>query len=149
MMDRALLLKNLEMATDKAASFTLQRGFPTPITKKLLPIGKVFIEKVEYGYNVLSQHKNKLYENVCVFDVAIIIAQRYNSGETSIIKQVLYLENRFSKYHTDMIHYLNCMKSAKRNDDIDRLSILEDKFQLAEQLARDIRDKISSFKRLK
>ena len=81
--------------------------------------------------------------------MAVIVAQRYNHHETGVIKQVLILEDKFSKYHTDMIHYLHCMKAAKRKQDIDRLAILEDKFQLAEQRAKDTRDSISVFKRVK
>lgn len=148
-MDRPELLEKLDKAMDRAATFAIQRGSPIPVTKKSVLIGNVFIEKSKAGYNVISMDRSKLYENITVFDVAVIIAQRYNAGETSIIKQVLFLEDRFAKYHTDMIHYLHCMKSAKKKNDNERMSILEDKFQLAEQLARDVRDKISSFRRVK
>lgn len=148
-MERPELLEQLNAATDRAAIFALQRGVPVPISKKSILIGNVFIEKDRSGYNVVSLGRSKLYENISVFDVAVIVAQRYNDGETSAIKQVLYLENRFSKYHTDMTHYLHCMKSAKKKNDAERMAILEDKFQVAELLAKNVRDRISSFKRVK
>lgn len=148
-MERPELLEKLDKAMDRAATFALQRGVPIPVSKKSLLIGNVFIEKNKAGYNVVALDRMKLYENITVFDVAVIIAQRYNAGDSSAIKQVLFLEDRFAKYHTDMVHYLSCMKGAMKKNDNERVAILEDKFQLAEQLARDVRDKISSFKRVK
>ena len=148
-MDRTELLEKLGRATDRAATFALQRGVPVPISKKSVLIGNVFIEKNKFGYNVVALDRMKLYENISVFDVAVIIAQRYNSGEMSAIKQVLFLEDRFTKYHIDMIHYLHCMRSAKKKNDVERMAILEDKFQVAESLARNIRDRIAFFKRVK
>lgn len=148
-MDRSELLANLDKATDKAATLVLQRGLSVPVVKNSVLIGDVSIEKNSIGYNVITRDRSRIYENITVFDVAVIVAQRYNTGEISIIRKVLFLEDRFSKYHMDMIHYLHCMKNAKKQNNHERMAILEDKFQLAEQLARDVRDKISSFKRVK
>jgi len=149
-MSKADLLDKLERATDRAADLAIQRGMPIPVSKKSIMIGNAIIEKNSQGtYNVLSFNRSKLYENISVFDVAVIVAQRYNQLEFGVIKQVLFLENKFSKYHTDMTHYLNCMKSAKKNCDNERMAILEDKFQVAELLAKDTRDRISVFKRVK
>jgi len=149
-MNRGKLLERLDKATDKAAAFAIQRGNPLSVTKKSTLIGTTIIEKNSSGmYDVMSFDKVKLFENISVFDVAIIVAQRYVSGETGAVKQVLYLEEKFLKYHLDMIHYLRCMRSAKKNRDHVRLAILEDKFQLAEQKAKDTRDRIAIFKRVK
>ena len=149
-MDRPDLLERLNKATDRAASFAIQRGSPLHMSTKSILIGSAFIEKNDSGsYNVLNFEKKVLFENISVFDVAVIVAQRYNQNDTGVIRQVLILEDKFSKYHTDMIHYLNCMRVAKKKQDTDRLAILEDKFQLAEQRAKDTRDSISVFKRVK
>jgi len=149
-MSKADLLDKLERATDRAADLAIQRGMPIPISNKSIMIGNTVVEKNSAGtYNVLSFNRTKLYENISVFDVAVIIAQRYNQLEFGVIKQVLFLESRFSKYHTDMTHYLHCMKSAKKQNDMERMAILEDKFQVAELLARDTRDRISVFKKVK
>lgn len=149
-MDRSGLLNTLSRATDRATSFAIQRGMPIQVSKKSVMIGDTIIEKNKNGfYDILSFNKSKLYENISVFDVAVIVAQRYNRRESGVIKQVLTLEEQFSKYHNDMIHYLHCMKSAKKKQDVDRMAILEDKFQLAEQRAKDTRDSISVFKRVK
>ena len=69
-------------------------------------------------------------------------------GEISTVERLLRLEERFSKYHNDMINYLYCMKTAKKND-FQRIAILEDKFRMAELLAKSAKEKIIIFKRLK
>jgi len=149
-MSRTSLLDKLDRVTDKAATVAISRGYPIPMSSKSTMVGGVFVTKNDMGlYDIVSIDKHVLYENISVFDVAVIIAQRYNAGETSIIKQVLALEERFSKYHTDMIHYLHCLKGAKKRHDIERMAILEDKFQVSETLAKNARDRISIFKRVK
>jgi hypothetical protein len=47
-----------------------------------------------------------------------------------------------------MIHYLHCMKTTKKKN-ADRLAILEDKFQVAEIHAKNIKDQLTLFKRMK
>jgi hypothetical protein len=144
-----ILVERLDEATDLAATFAMQRGLPLAISKKSILIGSLVIEKNSKGfYDIIQADRNKLYEDISVFDVAVIIAQRYNSGERSVIKEVLDLERKFVKYHTDMIHYLHCMKSAKKKNP-ERLAILEDKFQVAELYAKDIKDQLALFKRMK
>jgi len=150
MTSRIALLDKLDRATSRAASFAINRGFPIPMSKKTTLIGNTFVEKNTNGlYNIVSPDKTILYEDISIFDIAVIVAQRYNSGEPAAIKKVLALEERFAKYHTDMIHYLDCLKGAKKRHDIERMAILEDKFQVAEILAKKARDSISIFKRIK
>ena len=144
------LLGRLDKATDRAASLAISRGFPIRMSKKTTIIGNVIVEKNSIGlYNVTLPNKTILYENISVFDIAVIVAQRYNSEELSVIKKVLALEERFVKHHTDMINYLNCLKGAKKHHDTERMAILEDKFQVAEIAAKHIRNSIAVFKRLK
>jgi hypothetical protein len=149
-MEKPELLEQLEQATDKAAVFAVQRGLPLQLSSKSVMIGNTFVEKnSKGGYDVLGFNKAVLFEDISVFDVAVIVAQRYNANENSVIRQVLSLEEKFSKHHSDMVHYLHCMKSAKKKQDSERMAILEDKFQVAEQLAKNARDRISVFKRVK
>lgn len=144
------LLEKLDKVTDRAANFAISHGYPIALSKKSTLIGNVFVQKNAKGfYDVLKFDRSPICENISVFDVAIIVAQRYNSGETSAIRRVLELEEKFSKHHTDMTHYLHCMRGAKKNHDNERMAILEDKFQVSESLARMTRDKISVFKRVK
>jgi hypothetical protein len=149
-MNRSALLNKLDKATEKAASFAISRGDPIRMSRRSTLIGNTFVEKNNNGlYDVILPNKTILYKDLSVFDVAVIIAQRYNSGEQSIIKKVLSQEEIYLKHHNDMLHYLNCLKSAKKRHDIERMAILEDKFQVAEMLARNARNSISIFKRVK
>jgi hypothetical protein len=149
-MDRVALLDKLDKATDRGAQLAISRGIPVRISRKATLIGNtIVIKNLNSLYNVVSPNGLLIYEDISVFDIAVIIAQRYNSGEMATIKKVLALEERFSKYHNDMIHYLDCLKFAKKRHDIERMAILEDKFQVAETSARNTRNSISVFKRIK
>lgn len=144
------LLEKLDRATDRAAGMAISRGIPIPVSNKASLISNLLVEKNKSGfYDVKTLDGKILYENISVFDVAVIVAQRHTTGETSVIKHVLTLEGKFSKHHTDMVHYLHCMKGAKKSRDNERMAILEDKFQVSEQMAKNTRDKISNFKRVK
>lgn len=144
------LLEKLDRATDRAAGIAISRGIPIPVSNRASLIGNLLVEKNKNSFYDVKTFEGKiLYENISVFDVAVIVAQRHTAGETSVIKHVLSLESKFSKHHTDMIHYLHCMKGAKKSRDNERMAILEDKFQVSEQMAKNTRDKISNFKRVK
>lgn len=148
-MDKDGILEKLEEVTDKAASIAIRKGMPIP-GKKGTYVGSVLIEKNSKGfYDLLSIGGKTLYRDISVFDVAIIVAQRYNDQEFGAIKSVLELEEVYSKNHTEMLYYLHCLKGAKKKNDYSRMSILEDKFQTSEARAKVARDKISFFKRMK
>lgn len=149
-MNRTKLLNSLDSATKRAASFAINRGNPIRISKNSTLIGNTLVEKNENGlYDVIISDNVVLYKDISVFDVAVIVAQRHNLGESASIKKVLEYEEIFLKHHNDMLHYLNCLKSAKKRHDIERMAILEDKFQTAEILAKSARNNITSFKRVK
>ena len=149
-MDRPALIEQLGKATDKAATYAIQRGMPIPGSKSGIWVGNTFVKKNSNGfYDVFSLDKEPLFENIMVFDIATIIAQRYTSGELTTLKKVLDLEYVYSKHHTDMLHYLHCIKGAKRRNDYVTMAILEDKFQISEMRAKKTRDSIVFFKRVK
>lgn len=149
-MERQVLLDKLGKATDRAALFAIHRGFPVPLSDTTVLVGNALIEKNKNNsFDVVGIDRTPLYANISIFDIAVIIAQKYSIGEHTSIKNILFLEDKYEKYHTDMIHYLNCMKSAKKQNDTERLSILEDKFQIAEMIAKDTRDKLAKYKRAK
>lgn len=150
MMDRLTIIKNLDAATDLATKLALDRGLPMNISKKSTLVGNLVIEKNRLGlYDILDSNKDVLYENISVFDVAVIIAQRRSKREFSVIEKVIALEEKFSKHHIDMLHYLHCIKIARQKGDVERCSILEDKFNMSELSAKNIRDKLAGFKRIK
>ncbi len=148
-MDRSELIDKLDKATDKAATFAIQRGMPIP-AKKGSWVGNTIIKKNVNGfYDIFGLDKKLLFQNITIFDIATIVAQRYTSGEFRTVERILDLENKYSKYHMDMLHYLHCMKAARQRHDYDAMAILEDKFQVTEIRARSTRDSISFFKRVK
>lgn len=149
-MDKPKLLEELDTATNLAASMALKKGVPIPISKKSTLVGNLLIEKNKNGFfNIVNSSKKILHEDISVFDVAMIIAQKYISSDLSSIKKVLYLEGKFIKYHIDMTHYLHCMKSAKKKKDFERFAILQDKFQTAEMLAENVKNNLNIFKTTK
>lgn len=149
-MDRSALIDQLEKATDKAASFAIQQGIPIPGSKSGVWVGNTVIKKNKSGYyDIFSLNKELLFENITVFDIATIIAQRYTLGEFKALEKVLDLEYTYSKHHTDMLHYLHCIRGAKRRNDFNTMAILEDKFQIAESRAKATRNSIVFFKRVK
>lgn len=148
-MDRNGMLSRLDEVTDKAASIAIRERMPIP-GKRGVYVGSVFIEKNKKGfYDVLSIGGDPLYEDIAVFDIAIIVAQRHTDEEYSAIKRVLNLEEIYTKNHTEMIYFLHCYKGAKKKKDYTRMAILEDKFSTSEAKAKIARDKISFFKRVK
>lgn len=149
-MTKELLLDKLNRATDRAATLAIGRSMPVTISKKGTIVGYLLVEKNKNGlYDVLSIDKRVIYSDVLVFDIAVILAQRHTDADFGTVKKILHLEETYSKYHNDMVHYLHCLKLAKKNHDIDRMAILEDKFQIAESKAKNIRDNITIFKRVK
>lgn len=149
-MKRPALIEQLNKATTKAANYAIQRGMPIPDNKSGTWVGNTLIKKNKLGfYDVLSLDNKPLFENIIVFDIATIIAQRYTSGELKTLQKVLDLEYTYSKHHTDMLHYLHCLKGATKRHDYSQMAILEDKFQISEIRAKNTRDSITFFKRVK
>jgi len=141
------MIDRLDKITDKAAVLSITRGTPTPLSKNITRVGTLLIKRNLDGiYDITTLTNDFLYRNISVFDVAITISQKHNQGNMHSIKQILYFQNRFEKFRIDMTHYLHCMKGAKQKGDIERLSILEDKFQIAEESAKNIRRRLLSFK---
>ena len=149
-MPHAPLLADLDKAVNRSARLAIKSCMPIKVTSNTTLVGSVSIEKGNNGlYNILSSKKEKLYHDIMLYDVAVIIAQRYNSSEFSVIHRVLHLEGKYAKHHTDMLHYLSCLKQIKGTHDLMRMAILEDKFQVAEQSAKQIKDSIYIFKKIK
>jgi hypothetical protein len=143
-MNREKLISNLETATDKAALiFASQKSISK---KSITGSNKIIIEKNSASRYDVVAHGAVIAENISTFDIASAVAHQYNLNQKSIIKKILNLDNTFSKYRMDMMHYLHCMTIAKKRKDIERLSILEDKFQLAEERAKVVRNKLMLFK---
>lgn len=149
-MNRKNLIEKLDRATNKAASFAIERGIPIPAEHSNAWVGKTLIKKNKRGfYDIFLLNNTLLFTDIVMFDIATIIAQRYTSGEFKTVEKVIELEYTYSKYHMNMLHYLHCMKGATQRHDYDTMAILEDKFQVSEIRAKNIKNSISIFKRLK
>lgn len=149
-MDRKHLLRQLDIAISKAATIAINNNYHVTDKKAGVWIGKAYVRKNKDGlYDILSLNKKTLFTDITVFDVATIVAERYTAGEFRTIEKILILENVFSKYYNDMVHYLHCIKGAKKRNDYTTLAILEDKFQISEARAKMTRNDITHFKRVK
>lgn len=146
-MNKLDIVKKLDVITDNAAISVLKRAVPLEISDDFILVGNLSVRKNINGfYDVYNFNTIKLYENIILADIAILLAQKYNFGKTNIINKILHLENTYAKYHLDMVHYLNCMKSSKKRKDYERLAILEDKFRVAEQRAKRYKKMMLNFK---
>ena len=149
-MEKSELLNRLNDATNKAAEIMARKELLSTSGKFSSRVGNMLIRKNLVGlYDITSSDNKKIFSNISAFDIATIIAQRHATGEIKSIEKVLILENTFLKHHTDMIHYLHCIKAAKKRREYDTMAILEDKFQVSEIRAKLVRNSISIFKRTK
>ncbi len=151
MSNKRALISRLDNAISKAATDAILQALPIVDSKSgIIYVGNTVIEKNNRGfYNISSLNRDLLYENIVILDIAIIISQKYTLGETSKLRRVVDLEYEYAKHHSEMIHYIHCMKSAKKKKDYTVLFVLEDKFQLAEMYAKKARDSIAFFKKTK
>ena len=145
-MNRTELLQQLDSATDKAALLILQRGTSEVKPKNTVYIGDVSVVKNSTGLFDILKNKTILYADITVYDVAVIVANRFNNNEFNAIKKILELESVFNKHHSDMLNYLHCYKGAKKKHDLVRMYILEDKFQISEQRAKLVKNSIARYK---
>lgn len=144
------LVDILDRATERAVQIAVSKKMPLSITKKTTIIGSLFIHKNDQGfYDVCDMAKNVLYSNIIVYDVALILAQRYQDRDFSSITKILALEEKYAKHHTDMLFHLHNLKAAIRNHDYSKSLILEDKFKTSEAYAKSYKDQLFLFKRIK
>lgn len=144
------MLRQLDKATDKAATIAIRQSMPIPSSTPGMWVGNTHITQNDNGfYNIYALDKKILFKDIIAFDIATIISQRYTGKEFKAIEKILVLETEYAKYHTDMMHYLHCLKGAKKRRDYDTMAILEDKFQIAEIRAKKTKNSITLYKRLK
>lgn len=148
-MSRASIIDKLDKVTFKAAIFMRKNRYPVLISEETTALGRTLVKRNSLGlYDIIDAKQNKVFENIIVFGIAVIIAQKHDAGDVESVKKIILLEEKYTKHHTDMTHYLCCMRIAKAKKDFVRMAILEDKFRISEQKAKLIRDKISVFKKI-
>ena len=140
-MNKTALLDKLERATNRAAFIAVDKCYPISIDRSTTRMGEITIRKNNNSYDIFLFEK-LLFEGIFLFDVATIVAKKYINNDIGTIRKILALEEKFIKHSTDMAHYINCIKGAKKKNDLERVFILEDKFRLSEQMAKNVKDKI-------
>jgi len=147
MTSKQALLKKLDRATDRVVSVAVKQGVPLPISEKIILVGNVYIRKNRNStHDILRLNKSLLETDIYSYNAAIIIAQKYNIDDYANIKKILYLDNRYSKYHTDVLNYTRCLSSAKKNNDFERCLVLEDKLAEADLQAKNLLNQITAYK---
>ena len=143
------LLVSLDTAIRQAAAKAISKSEPIG-DKNSCIVGSLSVKKNDSGlFEVLNVNKEVLHTNISLYYVAVLVAQKFIAGHRTQIKEILELENSYQKFHNDMLHYLHCYKVAKTRNDTGRMSILEDKFQMSEQHAKKIKEKLDFYKRSK
>jgi hypothetical protein len=147
MKSKQAILKKLDQATDRLVSDVIKQGLPLPISGKIVLVGNVYIRKNKDGtYDILRLNKTLIETNIYSYITALVLAQKYNIDDFSNIKKILYLDTRYSKYHSDVLNYTRCLRTARKNNDIERCSVLEDKIAEAELRAKSFLNQISIYK---
>jgi hypothetical protein len=141
------LVNVLEKITEKTFSSLLQNCTPLPISDNIILVGNAFVRKNKNSsYDILSMSKKMLYKDIVTLDIAVIIAKKYSLGKIYDLKKVLALENEYAKFYFDMLTYASCMKRARKNADMGRVYILDDKYNEAKLKAANIKKHILVFK---
>ena len=149
-MNKNNLIDKLDKATNRAVALAIDNKMPLPITKNTSVVGNLLVEKNKNGlYNVLTMSRRPVFEDIMVYDVAVILAQRYVGRDNATMTRILDLEKRYAKHHTDMVYYLYNLKSSLKRHDYERALILEDKFKVAEAHAKQLKDQLILFKKIK
>jgi len=146
--DKARLFELFENAISKATQLTIQRHQDTIESKKKVQIGNLLVCKNSTNFYDIVDFVTKkiIYENIELYDAAIIIAHQENKNKKFLITEVLKIDKEYSKHTMDMAHYSHCYKIVKKKNNIDRMLVLEDKFQLSEQLSKMVKLKLLKFK---
>lgn len=146
-MNKVDMLRKLNNVVEKAALSAIRKCIPLRVSEKSILVGNLVVNKNSNNcYDVLNSDKVVLFKDIISADIAVIIAQKYNNKHFSTIDKILDLEKNYAKYHLDMLHYLNCMRISKKKKNYERLSILEDKFKIAENRAKRYKNGIVIFK---
>jgi hypothetical protein len=146
--DKEKLLSLFDNAIEKATHTTMQNSEPIITANKDTFVGLFLVhKKIDNCYEIReSASKKPLYKDIYLYEAAISIAQRLSKGITNSISEILKIDKDYSKHRNDMVHYLHCYKVAIQKKDIEKMSILEDKFQMSEQLSKLIKNRMSKFK---
>ena len=149
--DRAQLLTMLSNAVNTATKAAMKGNRPMVISKRNTIVGPVSIDKIDTGTYTLRRATiiRPLYTNIVLYESAVLIAQAYNRGDRDMIKEILTLESQYVKYSTDMLHYLTCYRAVCARNEIDRMLVLEDKFNTADETVKSIKYKLGKLRNSK
>lgn len=148
--DRAELLTMLNNAVNSVTKSAIRENRPIVVSKKSTLVGMLSVEKTDNNLHLIKKHlaTESLYTGITLYESAILIAQSYMRGDITSIKEIIEIDNSYTKHHNDMLHHLSCYKTLKLHNNIDRMVILEDKFYMSEELSKLARSKLSRFKRV-
>lgn len=145
--DKSYIIGLFDNAIEQAIRIAMQKNTPFVASKKNTIVGKYIVHKNDNDYYDIKDITTKmiLYKDLSLYDSAIMIAQRQEKGR-SLITDILKIDEDYAKHRIDMNHYLNCYKIAKQRNDIPRMSVLEDKFRISDQLSKLVKKRLSKFK---
>lgn len=141
------ILDKLDRITNAAAIAISGSGSPLCLSRDACFVGNFAVKKNKNDlYDITTIGGLSLYSDISSFDIAVMIAQRYRSGEKSSVNKILSIEKLHAKYYLDAVHYRRCLKLAKANKELERVYILEDKIQNASAMLKNIRQQLEVFK---
>lgn len=139
--NKVQLAKKLNTAVDRV----IREKKPIVISAGCTLVGEMSVEKNTNGFCIKKSGKiMNNYADIYLYESAVLVARYFSN--INMVKEILEIDKNYKKCHCNMLHYIACYKGAKAINDEQRMMILEDKFQLSEQLATDARCKLSKFK---
>ena len=146
--NKSRMVAILGKVVHSAAKTAVTEAQPMVISRKKTLVGSLVVEKEPSHYYCVCRSTDSylLYSGIALYETAILVAQSYVLGKKHNIKYLLGADQDYTKHRTDMVHYLECYKRLKESSDIERMQVLEDRFDISEEYSKIARQTITEFK---
>ena len=115
--------------------------------KDKIAIGSYIIVKNKQGmFDIYKKNmKNRVHQDIMVFDAAMAIVESLNMRNTASTKMVLEVEEEYARNYMEMLHFENAYKHALKTGD-DNAAVFEDRYVIAKFRAKTAREKLRGFR---
>ena len=141
------VLALLDSALNTVADSTIKSNQPIYISPSATLLGDIVVERTSANYCIRkSKIKHRLYKDIVLYESAVLIAQAHIARNPIVIREILEIDDMYARHKTNMQHYAACYAVSKKCNDTARMLVLEDKFTMSEEYARQYRTRLVKFK---